>query len=115
MSALIVYESMFGNTRRIAEAIMRALEEDGVDVTITHAAEAPTDVSHFELVVIGSPTHAHTLPLPASRAQAAVWAEDTEKGPAPRAWGARNWGARVAGARDTPGLGSALRLILYES
>ena len=38
MNALIVYESMFGNTRRLAEAMAEALETSGADVTVAPRA-----------------------------------------------------------------------------
>lgn len=70
MNALIVYESMFGNTRKLADAIADALRASGVDTSIMHAQEAPTDLSDYRLVVVGAPTHAHSLPRPKSRAEA---------------------------------------------
>jgi flavodoxin len=79
MKTLIVYESMFGNTRRIAEALAQALDAAGVEATVTPAASAPTDVSGFDLVIVGAPTHAHSLPRPSSREQAANWAADPAK------------------------------------
>jgi hypothetical protein len=79
MDALIVYESMFGNTRRLAEAIADSLETAGVDVTIAPAREAPSDLSDYQLVVVGAPTHAHSLPRPKSRTEAAQWAADPTK------------------------------------
>jgi hypothetical protein len=79
MDALIVYESMFGNTRRLAEAIADSLETAGVDVTIAPAREAPSDLSDYRLVVVGAPTHAHSLPRPKSRTEAAQWAADPTK------------------------------------
>ncbi|MDN3494888.1 flavodoxin domain-containing protein [Planococcus sp. APC 4015] len=75
----MIYESMFGNTRRIAEAVARALESDGLWVDLVRAGDAPNDLAMFALVIVGSPTHAHTLPLPASRTQAAAWADDQSK------------------------------------
>jgi hypothetical protein len=79
MDALIVYESMFGNTRRLAEAIADSLETAGVDVTTVPAREAPSDLSDYQLVVVGAPTHAHSLPRPNSRSEAAQWAADPTK------------------------------------
>jgi hypothetical protein len=79
MDALIVYESMFGNTRRLAEAIADSLETAGVDVTTAPAREAPSDLSDYQLVVVGAPTHAHSLPRPKSRTEAAQWAADPTK------------------------------------
>lgn len=79
MDALIVYESMFGNTRRLAEAMGEALEATGVDATVLHASAAPSDLSEFGLVIVGAPTHAHSLPRPSSRADAGQWAADPTK------------------------------------
>ena len=79
MNALIVYESMFGNTRRIAESIAEGLQSAGATATLTTAADAPPQLADYELVVVGAPTHAHTLPQAASRSQAVEWAEDPER------------------------------------
>jgi flavodoxin len=58
MRALVVYESMYGNTERVARAIGSALGEAGkVEVmSIDEAASVPADV---DLLVVGGPTHAH--------------------------------------------------------
>ncbi|MBG6224672.1 hypothetical protein IWX63_001234 [Arthrobacter sp. CAN_A2] len=79
MNTLIVYESMFGNTRMIAEAVAEALRPSGSGVTVTTAADAPTDLSGYGLVVVGAPTHAHTLPQASSRTEAAAWADDADR------------------------------------
>jgi hypothetical protein len=78
MRALVVYESMFGNTRTVAEAIATGLEGAGVAATVTAAATAP-DPTGYDLVFVGAPTHAHTLPQSSSRAEAAAWAKHPEK------------------------------------
>ncbi|WP_394252567.1 flavodoxin family protein [Arthrobacter pityocampae] len=78
MKTLVVYESMFGSTRRIAEAVADALRPSG-DVTVTIAAEAPTALSGYGLVVVGAPTHGHTLPQEASRKEASAWADDGKR------------------------------------
>ena len=70
MRALVVYESMFGNTRNIAlaiaEGIATAMEVEAVEVGSAPRALA-ADVA---LVVVGGPTHAHGLSTPKSRANA---------------------------------------------
>ncbi|MBY8849540.1 flavodoxin [Saccharothrix longispora] len=65
--ALVVYESMFGNTRAIAEAIGEALAAEVVEVS--QAPDVlPDDVG---LLVVGAPTHAFGLSRPATRKSAA--------------------------------------------
>ena len=61
MKALVVYESMWGNTREIAEAVAsglgRHVEVGTVDVQVAPAA-LPADL---DLIVLGGPTHADGL------------------------------------------------------
>jgi hypothetical protein len=68
MQALVVYESMFGNTERIARAIAEGLWET-FDVTVTDVSSMPP-ASGMDLIVVGGPTHAFGLSRPASREQA---------------------------------------------
>ncbi len=66
MRVLVVYESMFGSTRRIAEAIAGGLgASTGADVTVVRAADAGPDP--LDLLVVGAPTHVHGLPRPSTR------------------------------------------------
>jgi hypothetical protein len=71
MRALIVFESSFGNTKKIAESIADGL---GPDVTATVAEAEGLDVATLDgvdLLVVGAPTHAWGLPRPNSRKGAA--------------------------------------------
>lgn len=80
MRALVVYESMFGNTRRIAEAIGDGLA-DSLVVTVASINEAaPDHLGDVDLVVLGGPTHVHGMSLPRTRAEAPKWAADPEHG-----------------------------------
>ncbi len=55
MKALVVYDSTYGNTEKIAKAIGAALNGD---VKVLRAGEASTaDFAAFDLIVIGSPTY----------------------------------------------------------
>ena len=70
MKALVVYESMYGNTHvvadRIAEGLRTRIETDVVPV-----GEATTDVvAGADLVVVGGPTHAHGMTSSMSRTSA---------------------------------------------
>lgn len=56
MKAVVLYDSQFGNTEKVAQAIGDALSQ-GSDVTLLRAgAAAPQDLSSFDLIVAGSPT-----------------------------------------------------------
>ena len=58
MKALVVYESMFGNSEQVARAIGAGLAEN-MEVDVTAVATAPATVPpDVSLVVIGGPTHA---------------------------------------------------------
>ena len=55
MKALVVYDTTYSNTEKIAKAIGGALTGD---VKVLRAAEANTaDFASFDLIVIGSPTY----------------------------------------------------------
>jgi flavodoxin len=61
MRAVIIYESLFGNTHVIAEAIRRGLEP-GNDVTVVPVARATRELlDGADLVVVGGPTHMHGM------------------------------------------------------
>jgi hypothetical protein len=68
--ALVVFESMFGNTEQIAQAVAEGLRTSmSVDVTevIDAPAELPADIS---LIVVGGPTEALSMSRTKTRADA---------------------------------------------
>ncbi|MFL6240255.1 MAG: flavodoxin family protein [Actinomycetes bacterium] len=68
--ALVVYESMYGNTHRVAEAIGRGLA-DQAEVTVVPVSKAtPQLVYDADLLVVGGPTHAHSMSRPTTRKSA---------------------------------------------
>ncbi len=70
MRALIIYESMYGNTHAIAEAIARGLQP-GNDVTVVPVAGAtPELLDGADLIVAGGPTHVHGMSRAATRKSA---------------------------------------------
>ncbi len=71
MRALIVYESMFGGTRQVAEAIEKGLGA-GVDTLVVGVDGAPAVVDNFDLVVVGGPTHAWGMSWPSTRRGASL-------------------------------------------
>jgi hypothetical protein len=94
--AVVVYESMFGNTAALAAAVAEGLHEGRVEVTCGMVGSpdlaAPLDA---DLLVIGAPTHALSLSRPRTRADAVKqgapparaevglreWLADVEAGP----------------------------------
>jgi len=88
MRALVVYESMYGNTQRIAQAIADGLSthlKTGVVEVGTAPRVLPPDVG---LVVVGGPTHAFGMSRPASRqdAQRRVKVPQVSQGIGQREW-----------------------------
>jgi Flavodoxin len=95
MRALVVYESMFGNTRVAATNIADGLRAD-YEVTLVPVAEAtPELVAAADLVVAGAPTHMHGLSGTSSRRMAAEAAAKEDSGlrldPDARGPGMREW------------------------
>jgi hypothetical protein len=76
MRALVVYESMFGNTRTVAQAIAEGLAVHA-DVTLIEVGAAPMAIdAGIALLVVGGPTHAHGMTTPDTRADAGRRAGD---------------------------------------
>ena len=70
MRVVIAYESMYGNTHSVAEAIASGFGNDHV-VTVAPINEVdPADLD-ADVLIIGAPTHAHGLPRPSTRRAAA--------------------------------------------
>jgi hypothetical protein len=69
--ALVVYESMYGNTHVIASNIADGLRAD-CEVTLVPVAEATWDLfADADLLVVGAPTHMHGLSSRSTRRMAA--------------------------------------------
>ena len=67
MRALVVYESMYGNTHVVAGEIADGLRV-GYEVTLVPVAEATAElVAGADLLVVGAPTHMHGLSSASSR------------------------------------------------
>src|SRR5690242_13975080 len=67
MHALVVYDSQFGNTERIAAAIADTLRTTG-DVRLAHVDPAhPLDLEDVDLLILGCPTQGwrHTVAMQA--------------------------------------------------
>ncbi|WP_404385385.1 flavodoxin-like domain-containing protein [Knoellia locipacati] len=85
--AWVVYESMFGNTREIAQAVGEGLRENAqVEVhEVSTATPVPADL---DLLVVGGPTHAFGMSRASTREDAATKAHRPVESPT---MGLREW------------------------
>lgn len=96
MTAMVVYESMYGSTKAIAEAIAEGLASSvevrvaEVGTLVTEGSTLGTDV---DLLVVGGPTHAFSMSRANTRADALKKAPD---GAVISSTGVREWLAEVA-------------------
>jgi len=86
MRVLVVYETLWGNTEKIARAVAAELEKT-MTVDVIDSDDAPASADGYELVVVGGPTHAFSMTRAGTRRGA------VEQNGAPRApsRGIREW------------------------
>jgi Flavodoxin len=100
--ALVIFESMFGNTRTIAEAVAEGLSSRFM-TDLSEVSVAPTRIAEgVSLVLVGGPTHAFGLTRPRTRQDAATQADEPLVSPA---GGVREW--LEALERPRSGVGAA--------
>src|ERR1044071_6501017 len=100
--ALVIFESMFGNTQIVAEAVAEGLSSRYA-TDLTEVSIAPTRIADdVWLVVVGGPTHAFGLTRSRTRQDAATQADRPLVSPA---GGLREW-LEVA-ERPRAGVGAA--------
>lgn len=109
MRTLVVYESMWGNTREVAETIAEAL---GGGATVVEAARAPESVPEdIDLLVVGGPTHAFSMSRASTRRDAeAKGARSGDSGSGIREWLAALPSSDVRVATFDTRVGSVRRL-----
>jgi hypothetical protein len=94
MRALVVYESMYGNTRHIAEAVASGLRWSLPTDVILAKDAGDAELDDVELLIVGGPTHAWGLSSKRTREGAR---QDAAKHPdhllesAPMGPGVREW------------------------
>ncbi|MGN6240596.1 MAG: flavodoxin domain-containing protein [Cellulosimicrobium cellulans] len=90
MDAAVVYESMYGNSERVAQAVAEGLSETVrvMVVDVSDPAASPDALRHMGLVVAGGPTHAFGMTRPTTRAEAVQRASGDVSD---RATGLREW------------------------
>jgi hypothetical protein len=109
--AMVVYESMFGNTRRLADAVGRGLNGVGLVAVVPVDRADPEIASAVDLLVVGGPTHARGMSRRGTRDAAMATARKPGSAlildPHAHGMGLREWlselgpGTAVAAAFDT--------------
>ena len=123
MRALVVYESMFGNTHVVAEEIAEGIGADlhgADDIRVIPVGEADAAaLAGVDLVVVGGPTHAHGMVRESTREAAIAQAAEPDselhvdpdaEGPILREWfdGIDGTGIKAAAFDTRVGMPTAL-------
>lgn len=78
-TALVVVESMFGNTHQVGDEVARGLGLAGFDAEVLGVVNAPAQLPpDLALLVVGAPTHAFSLSRPSTRTDAVRQGADPE-------------------------------------
>ena len=89
MRALVVFESSFGNTGKVAQSVWEGIVGRVRDVALLEVANAPNRLpAELDLLVVGGPTQAFGMSRPATRADAQAQAGTT---PVEPTTGLREW------------------------
>ena len=92
MKIIVVYESMYGNTKAIAEAIAEGMREFGEVRLGTVDEISPDEAPDADLIVAGGPTHAHGMARSDAHDAVAKMPARHKYGPVlPGAESLRNW------------------------
>lgn len=75
MRAVVVYESMFGNTEKIAQAVADGIRVTRPDAVVDCVPVHDAQVADADLLVVGGPTHFLGLASDRSRHMAEKWHE----------------------------------------
>lgn len=93
MRALIVYESMFGNTEEIARSVAKGVGRHIAVDLVEVGTAPPVPPDDVDLLIVGAPTHAFGLSRPGTRRTAA---EQAGNSLVSRGDGLREWLDRLA-------------------
>jgi hypothetical protein len=98
MKAVVVYESIFGNSREIAEAVAEGLSEH-LEVELHEATVVPTPSSiGQDLIVVGGPKHAYALSRPRTLREAVKHVAHFRS----RLHGLREWLSQLPCSSESP-------------
>jgi menaquinone-dependent protoporphyrinogen IX oxidase len=61
MKGIVVYDTSYGNTKKIAETIAETLRESGIEVDLFDVKDAKLSAKDYDFLVLGSPTRFGTM------------------------------------------------------
>jgi Flavodoxin len=101
MRALVVSESMYGNTAAVGEAIAASLRARGLSAEAHLVSEIdPIETAEVDLLVVGGPTHVHGMTRSSTRKTAASDEKNTFRAPTLEP-GLREWLRQLPSGADT--------------
>ena len=119
MRVTVVYESLFGNTRTLAQAIAEGIRTaaPGADVSCIPVTDAGPAAAETDLLLAGGPTHFLGMTSPRSRRMARQYWGQTTRGGAhhakqapPAGPGVREWLATLPAGNGRPAAAFDTRL-----
>lgn len=99
MRGWVVFESMFGNTRAVAERVAEGLREHMVTEVFEVGAAPPVPDEGLDLLVVAAPTHRFGLSRPSSRQEAGRQRGDAVVSPSK---GLREWASEQRARPGAP-------------
>lgn len=64
MKVFVVYDSVYGNTQKIAEAMIEGIGKERETVIAKAAQASAADLEEVDLIIVGAPTHGGTFTEP---------------------------------------------------
>lgn len=118
MRTVIIYESIYGNTRRVAEALGDVARAHGEALLVPAAEADGASLDGADLVLVGGPTHAHGMSSRSTRRagtadasrEAGTDREDHPAGADLPGPGLRDW-FRTVGRIDRPAAAFDTRMV----
>ena len=108
MRSLVVYDSKFGNTKKLADAIGAKLQPHGSTLVVSVDSATPQEVGAADLLVIGGPTQAHGMSPPMRRFMTA-FTRGSAGGAVAAAFDTRFHGAAILTGSAARSIGGKLR------
>ena len=111
MKGTVVYQSKFGSSRQVAEAIVKGLEDAGLEVELVRVADAGNLDPGIDLLVIGGPTRIGRAYGPIKRLAKRKFKE----GWAGKLFATFSTGASIGTEKESPQASDVLQELLKEN